>query len=101
MCVWHWEKLQKAASKSEAAATRGFKKVFFGGKTQSWEKGWELESKEGALSLVACCLKTTRCGDLLSSVSPAVPGLRQVTSGHIFNIVRSQRVQPGASWDLQ
>lgn len=76
--------LQNHSSCSYAGLARGF---FLGGKTQSWEKGWELESREGVLSLAARCLKPTQRGDLLSSFSPALPGLRQVTSGHVFNIV--------------
>lgn len=81
----HSRQLQNHSSCSYAGLARG---VFLGGgKTQSWEKGRELESREGVLSLAARCLKPTQRGDLLSSFSPAVPGLRQVTSGHVFNIV--------------
>lgn len=71
---------------------------FFGGKRH--DSGTN-ESKEGALSFPAHRPKSTQCRDLLSSISISVPGSRQVTSGHVFNIVGSPKAQAGASWDLQ
>jgi len=69
-----------------AGATRGLARGFFSGGGGK-DTILELESRGRALSLAAHCLKPTRRRDLPSSLSPAVPGFRRVTSGHVFNIV--------------